>query len=219
MDCALLGPMRKERVSVGGEMNRTFAIGVLACLGVLASTPATAAKPGSGGNSGPAACSTSDISITNAANAVSHASSCTGFFAGNLLNNKKSSTAAQTQDLQALGLTWSGDLTQVFEQVQSLNGAHDIVLPESIFGITYIAVHYGNATGGPGESTAFYVLNAAEGVNRIHLDYDGSSNLVVFATGIGLVSETPEPSSWAMMIGGFGMIGASMRRRRALSLN
>jgi hypothetical protein len=24
----------------------------------------------------------------------------------------------------------------------------------------------------------------------------------------------PEPASWAMMIGGFGMVGAAMRRRR-----
>jgi hypothetical protein len=26
----------------------------------------------------------------------------------------------------------------------------------------------------------------------------------------------PEPASWAMMIGGFGLIGGAMRRRRGL---
>ncbi|HWI87470.1 MAG TPA: PEPxxWA-CTERM sorting domain-containing protein, partial [Sphingomonas sp.] len=80
-------------------------------------------------------------------------------------------------------------------------------------GTTYLGVHYGNGQGGPGEGTAFYVLNAAEGINKIHLAYDASSNLVVFTTGT-LVSEAPEPSSWAMMIGGFGMIGATLRRRK-----
>jgi hypothetical protein len=25
----------------------------------------------------------------------------------------------------------------------------------------------------------------------------------------------PEPATWAMMIGGFGMVGAAMRRRKA----
>ena len=38
----------------------------------------------------------------------------------------------------------------------------------------------------------------------ITFDFAGSSVTVV-----------PEPSSWAMMIGGFGMIGASLRTRRS----
>ena len=34
----------------------------------------------------------------------------------------------------------------------------------------------------------------------------------------GFVAATvPEPSTWAMMIGGFGLVGASARRRRALA--
>jgi len=28
------------------------------------------------------------------------------------------------------------------------------------------------------------------------------------------VASVPEPASWALMIGGFGMVGATMRRRR-----
>src|SRR3546814_6512780 len=32
-------------------------------------------------------------------------------------------------------------------------------------------------------------------------------------SGIGLVSEVPEPATWMTMIGGFGLIGLSLRRR------
>src|SRR5438552_677103 len=38
-----------------------------------------------------------------------------------------------------------------------------------------------------------------------------------FATKDALVSNAPEPATWAMLIAGFGGIGALMRRRRALS--
>ena len=30
----------------------------------------------------------------------------------------------------------------------------------------------------------------------------------------GIPGGVPEPASWALMIGGFGLVGASMRRRR-----
>ena len=33
---------------------------------------------------------------------------------------------------------------------------------------------------------------------------------------LGLPAAVPEPTTWAFMIGGFGMVGASLRRRRAL---
>ena len=42
---------------------------------------------------------------------------------------------------------------------------------------------------------------------------DGT-NLLHYANGV--TTSVPEPASWAMMIGGFGMIGASMRGRRRL---
>lgn len=34
-----------------------------------------------------------------------------------------------------------------------------------------------------------------------------------------LVSEVPEPASWAMLIAGFGLVGATQRRRRAIAAN
>jgi hypothetical protein len=36
----------------------------------------------------------------------------------------------------------------------------------------------------------------------------------VYITRIGGVNGVPEPSSWAMLIAGFGLVGAASRRRR-----
>ncbi len=38
---------------------------------------------------------------------------------------------------------------------------------------------------------------------------------VVFTKAISFSAPVPEPASWTMMIGGFGMIGSSLRRRKA----
>jgi hypothetical protein len=35
------------------------------------------------------------------------------------------------------------------------------------------------------------------------------------STGLAVTVSVPEPASWALMIGGFGMAGAMLRRRRA----
>ena len=59
------------------------------------------------------------------------------------------------------------------------------------------------ASGGPFPSqyTGTYTLNVA-GVN-----YTGSGTFNI---------AVPEPATWAMMIGGFGLVGGAMRRRRTL---
>ena len=43
------------------------------------------------------------------------------------------------------------------------------------------------------------------------LNFDNSSNLTISING-----GVPEPTTWALMIGGFGMVGAAMRRRKGL---
>ena len=43
---------------------------------------------------------------------------------------------------------------------------------------------------------------------------DTSENWHGFTIGIGAPAGVPEPASWAMLIAGFGLVGATMRRRR-----
>ena len=171
-----------------------------------------------GGSSTPtmATCATTDITATSATILA-----CNGFVSGNLLNNGKAD--ADQQILQALGYgDWSGQIEDVAGSVGNLNGSRTVDFGVELTGISIIGIHYGGGKGndGPGqESTAFYVLDAAQGINQIHLAYGASSNAVLFATGLSRqISDVPEPGTWAMMIGGFGLVGAQMRRRRGRGL-
>ena len=58
-------------------------------------------------------------------------------------------------------------------------------------------------TASPGFSTAFPVL----------LDWTGTADLLTL-TPILISAAVPEPAAWAMMITGFGLVGAAVRRRR-----
>ena len=60
----------------------------------------------------------------------------------------------------------------------------------------------------------------APGVFNLTSIVSGSSTLTISSVdaGPGGVGAVPEPAAWALMIGGFGLAGASLRRRRASSL-
>lgn len=80
-----------------------------------------------------------------------------------------------------------------------------------------------NGTGIPGCSGTNFCPYSAAGVSfsgtALSVDFGGAANQVAFAQ-ITLNSVTPgtgpvpEPATWAMMIGGFALVGASMRRAR-----
>jgi hypothetical protein len=163
-----------------------------------------------GGSSTPATvtCGTTDITATSATILA-----CSGFVSGNLLN--QSNASADQQILQALGYgDWSGKITDVAGSANNLNGSRTVDFGVDLSGISIIGIHYGNGKGGPGQGTAFYVLDAAQGIGQIHLAYGASSNAILFATGLPRqIADVPEPASWMLMIGGFGLIGAQMRRR------
>ena len=48
--------------------------------------------------------------------------------------------------------------------------------------------------------------------------YGNSTETLGFRGIIAQVSPAPEPATWAMMVGGFGMLGAAMRRRARISV-
>ncbi len=55
-------------------------------------------------------------------------------------------------------------------------------------------------------------LVAFEDLPKFGTDFNYNDEKFVF-TNVSGVTGTPEPATWALMIGGFGLVGASLRRR------
>jgi hypothetical protein len=149
-----------------------------------------------------ASCATTDI--------VPIALSCVGFISGNLLSNNGGDITAQTNALATLGLTWDGAFSG--DEKVSVGGSHTLNFSTLLTGISYIGIHFGGGAGGPGNATAFYKLDAGAGLDTITLNYNASSDAVLYS--ISPVRGVPEPASWAMMICGFFGLGATLRRAR-----
>lgn len=205
-----------------------FHASVIAAASLLASAPAVAGKgkgPTTGGgttttgsttSTGLPGCGQSDFVAPGPV-----VLACVGFRDGNLLNDKPANLTTDQQILKSLGYDgWDGKITDVAASVSNLNGSKTLDFGVTLTGKSIFGIHYGGGQGGPGsQSTAFYVLDAAQGINQLHLKYNASSNAVLFVTGLPFhVGAVPEPATWATMIMGFGLVGAQMRRRRGLSL-
>lgn len=205
-------------------------------LGLVAADPALAGK-GNGKPKGhsdrgeseapqtpstPGVCALSDLSI--------EASACSGFFQGNLLNDSPSDRSAQADALAALGFSdWDGSISEPQLDLTSQLVDFSTLLS----GATWIGIHWGAGTGSPspqtpGGVTGFYRIDAGSGLDTFLLSFGSASGARLYATQpqpvlrafdpIQDISRAvPEPAAWALMILGFGAVGATLRRRRALA--
>jgi len=85
-------------------------------------------------------------------------------------------------------------------------------------GYTIFAAHFGNfPDSNTPNVTAFWLLNLGSGTTSSITINDGKgvSNAQILGTGTPAV---PEPTTWAMMLLGFGGIGLTMRRKRRVPL-
>ena len=71
---------------------------------------------------------------------------------------------------------------------------------------------YQDTTGAFTASTALYFLRDDTDQNRE--DSSGSADYIKIYDTATATAAVPEPATWAMMLGGFGLIGGAMRRRR-----
>ena len=182
----------------------TTRIGIMAAAGFAAlavASPAQAAPTLNG------AC-TGDI----AAQAGLTLISCIGGYTGNALSNADNATINTA--LTALGYAGPAinySSIPAGNILTPLAGGLTINFPGFLNGVNYIGIHYGFQGGG---ETFFYKVNATN-IDSFTLtpgSGGGSSStatLLVFST-----SAVPEPATWAMMIIGFGAMGASLRRRK-----
>jgi len=166
-------------------------------------------------------CSVNDISPA--------AGQCAGLYAGNQLGQGGDMADTQAAALAALG--YVGSIIQV-EHLNLSTDQTEIDFDTLLNGVTFIGVHWGNG-GGPfpgqfeGGVTGFYRLDLANDaqLDKIFSAYStGNSGAVLFRTSQcegprcdqNPGGEVPEPATWAMMIIGFGGVGALIRRRRGL---
>lgn len=165
-----------------------------------------------------APCSPTSLNLTTPG-----AIDCAGYFDKNQLQGSNIS------DQQAIIATldgspqWDGD----WDGIPHLEGAGDLSGPNSdqldfgvtMFGLTVIGAHWGNVPDGTHNASVFWLFDfGTEGADFITLnDTQGWSNAALYITGGGTPTQhgaVPEPATWAMMLMGFGVAGAALRRSR-----
>lgn len=157
---------------------------------------------------------------------VSGAIACQGYYGGNLITGATGSATTQAEN-DAINLLLTNAVSQgpgytppyslaydsVLGSLSGLNGSATLDFGSlNLSGFTILGAHFGNNIDGDANNiTAFWLLDLGNTTtNTITLaNGQGSSNAQIFSTGMPAV---PEPATWAMMLLGFGGIGAAMRR-------
>lgn len=141
---------------------------------------------------------------------------CAGGYTGNVMNNNGTNLTTQHDALASLGLDWDTSTFSSLEYLSPLNGTHTIDFDQMLYGITYIGIHVGGGKGGG--QTTFYKFDAGAGLDAFTLNLASSSGAVLYSTG-DPTPGVPEPASWAMMLGGFGLVGGALRSRRKAAVS
>jgi hypothetical protein len=140
---------------------------------------------------------------------------CAGGYDGNVMNNEAGNVTTQQTALASLGFNWDGTNFGSLEYLSPLNGAHTIDFDQMLYGITFVGIHVGGKGGG---QTTFYKFDAGAGLDAFTLNLERSSGAVLYSTG-DPTPGVPEPASWAMMLGGFGLVGGALRNRRKAAVS
>ena len=116
-------------------------------------------------------------------------------------------TVTSTPNGQGLGsFTWYGTGTFTVTDGQ-------VTYANALFGDDNHSLYFGTQPG-DGTYNPEYQGYIQFGPGEIELLWDFSSNDPTLFTRADAPAPTPEPASWAMMVGGFGLAGAAMRRGR-----
>ena len=177
---------------------------------------------GNGGNTTPpvstpvitvpaaATCAASNISVSGAR--------CIGFASGNLNGNNPS-----IGDINQLLGGWGVHLNSAVASsamLSGLSGGTTINFTQQLYGDTIVGIHYGNVVDASGNKannvTAFYRFDAGQGagIDSFTTTFDSLSNATLYSTGKAPVLTVPEPSTYAMMFAGLGLMGLVARRRK-----
>ena len=84
------------------------------------------------------------------------------------------------------------------------------------YGVVFVDSNY--SWGSALSSSAVWSNETLAGLGLTQGQYTYSLGSDQPTVNIGTASAVPEPASWGMLVTGFGVIGATMRRRRRLSV-
>jgi hypothetical protein len=178
---------------------------------------AYAAPKADAGPGDPPPCANTDVQF-----GLTFASSCTGFYGGNTVQDQ-----VDAEDITYLGLLTPAltGLTvgqDFLTKLTPLSGATNLTFTGfTFYGLTYFGLHAGGGGDRPGvNSSSYYVVDyGAAGGNTLQLNINASSNIAVYSTkDKPFETPVPEPATWGMMILGFGGVGSLIRRRRTSAL-
>lgn len=131
----------------------------------------------------------------------------TGFGAATPGNNAEFSVAPGIQ-LKSLSF-YLGSLDD-YNTISFYSGA---TLIRAITGVELTPTPDGNQTDGDTNRRYFFTFGAADNVNRVVFDTNNEPSFE-FDNIAASISGVPEPSTWAMMILGFGLVGFMLRNGR-----
>ena len=151
------------------------------------------------------------------------ATACAGYYTGNILNGSSTDILNQQNAIASLPgtFTWDGNWSALENSttpdlvITALSGpnSNQLNFGETLFGQVIIGAHFGNVAGPAGNVSVFWLFNLTSPTNFITLDdTQGFSNAAIYTTDPH--PSVPEPSTWAMMLLGFGAAGVAMRRGR-----
>ncbi len=121
-------------------------------------------------------------------------------------------------------ISFTAPISDGFEYIVNFDNAfrYDPSMGNLLLDVT---IPVGSGVDGPGFFLASYdtANSFNDGVYSVNSVFDGAATsgiantagTITQFTGTALAGAVPEPATWAMMIGGFGMAGGAMRRRRA----
>lgn len=185
------------------DVRATFFTGAALLVAAISTAPAYATKPVS--PTPPPACSVVTFSEPTV--------SCLGFYSGNLVAESGPKLDTALNDVDGLDSLATSLIKKIDWKGGQDPNVIDFGMPLS--GKTVIGIHFGGGKNGY-NGTGFWLLDLPTTINTI--SYTSSVETGISNAGLYLTSApqggVPEPSTWAMMLLGFGSIGWALRQRR-----